>query len=178
MAAKSRTGTEGRTKATLVFMNGEFNRNASLVVDCKNLGVFKQSGTYPTADNPSVFKGQDDCEREIEIMGMKRKAGLTVEGYDRPTNILEARLLLNYMGDNEFLLEKQAELYGALLNGIEEKLAYELEANCVTQDDLDSSNKKLSRIFTYLSKIKRVDKRDMSADIPKPEVVEDVNDVL
>lgn len=178
VAAKSRTGTEGRTKGTLVFMNGEFNRNASLVVDAKNLGVFKQSGTFPTADLPSVFKGQSDCDEEIAIMGMKRKTGLTVDGYNGTTNILESRLLLNYMGDNTVILDKQAELYGALLNGLENKLAYELEANCVTQEELDNSTKKLSRMFSYMNKIKRPSKLDPKEDIPKPEPVEDVSDVM
>lgn len=175
VAAKSRTGTEGRTKGTLVFMNGEFNRNASLVVDCKNLGVFKQAGTYPTGENPSVFKGQDDCDEEISVMGMKRKTGLTVEGYDRTTNILEARLLLNYIGDNETILGYQSQLYGALVNSLENKLSYELEANCVTQEDLDNSSKKLNRMFAYMSKIKRQSTIDMSKPIEKPEIVEDVD---
>lgn len=175
VAVKSRTGTEGRTKGTLVFFNGEFDPNATLVADAKNLGVFKQSGTYPTAENPSVFKDQEDCEKETQIMGMKRKTGLRVNGYERPTNVLEARLLLNYTGVNERLIEAQGELYGALINGIEDKLSYELEGNCLTQDDLDKSTVKMSRMFSYMSKIKRPSVIDASVKIEKPEQVENVD---
>lgn len=175
VAAKSRTGTEGRTKGTLVFMNGEFDRNTTLVVDAKNLGVFKQKGTFPTADEPSIFKGQDNCEDEIFIMGMKRKTGLYIDGYSRPTNILEARLILNYIGSNERVLEAQGELYEALINGLEQTLAYELESNCVTQDELDNSNAKLRNMFSYMAKIKRPAVIQPGTEIKKPEPVEATN---
>ncbi len=178
VAVKSRTGTEGRTKGTFVFFNGEFDPNASLVADCKNLGVFKQSGVYPSGENPSIFKGQEDCEHEIEVMGAKRKTGLTVSGYDRTTNVLEARLLLNYTGCNETVIEAQGELYGALINGVEEKLSYELEGNCLTQEDLDKSSVKMSRIFNYMSKIKRPAILSPDTEIKAPDAVADVAGVL
>lgn len=178
VAAKSRTGTEGRTKGTLVFMNGEFDRNATLVVDCKNLGVFKQKGTYPTADEPHVFRDKDDCANELAVMGMKRKTGLTVEDYPRTTNILESRLLLNYTGNDPELIEAQGELYAALINGLEKKLAYELESNCITQDDLDTSNKSMDRMFNYLAKIKRPALLTNDTKIEMPEPVEDVDDII
>lgn len=169
VSTKSRTGTEGRTKGTLVFMNGEFNRNATLVADCKNLGVFSVKGVYPNGDEPSVFKGQEDCEHELAVMGMKRKAGLTVPGYSRTTNVLEARLLLNYVGNNPTILQYQAELYIALVNALSEKLSYELESNCVRQEDLDNSNTLLSRMFSYLSKVKVKDKVDVTEKTTMPE---------
>lgn len=175
VAAKSRTGTEGRTKGTLIFMNAKFDRAATLVADAKNLGVFKVKGQYPNADEPSIFKGVADAEHENSVMGMKRKQGLTVEGYDRTTNILESRLLLNYVGEDENLVEHQGMLYGALVNGLENKLSYELESNCVTQEELDSNNKKLSRMFSYMAKIKRPSVIEPGTTIEKPEPVEEVD---
>lgn len=175
VAAKSRTGTEGRTKGTLIFMNAKFDRAATLVADAKNLGVFKVKGQYPNAEEPSIFKGVEDASLENEVMGMKRKAGLTVEGYDRTTNVLESRLLLNYTGDDENLIQHQGMLYSALVNGLESKLSYELESNCVTQEELDSNNKKLSRMFSYMSKIKRPSVIDLSTTIEKPDPVENVD---
>lgn len=175
VAAKSRTGTEGRTKGTLIFMNGKFDRGATLVADAKNLGVFKTKGQYPNAEEPSIFKNVPDADYENSVMGMKRKAGLTIDNYDRTTNILESRLLLNYVGEDEYLIEKQAELYSALVNGLEKRLEYELESNCVTQEELDSNNKKLSRIFGYMSRIKRPTHIEPGTSIEKPEAVEDVD---
>lgn len=159
-------------------MNGEFDRNATLVVDCKNLGVFKQKGTYPTADEPHVFRDKDDCADEIAIMGMKRKTGLTVEDYPRTTNILESRLLLNYTGNNPELIEAQGELYAALINGIEKKLAYELESNCITQDELDSSNAQINRMFGYMARIKRPAVLTEEDEIKVPDPVEDVDGII
>ena len=84
-------------------------------------------------------------------------------------------MLLNYIGDNETILGYQSQLYGALVNSLENKLSYELEANCVTQEDLDNSSKNLNRMFAYMSKIKRQSTIDMSKPIEKPDIVEDVD---
>lgn len=172
IAAKSRTGTEGRTKGTLIFMDAKFDRSATLVADAKNLGVFKVKGQYPNADEPSIFKGKPDAEHENAVMGMKRKAGLVIDGYDRTTNILESRLLLNYTGDDEELIDRQAMLYSALMNGLEKKLAYELESNCVTQEELDNNNKKLSRMFSYMNRINRIKVIEPGTKIEMPEQVD------
>lgn len=176
VAAKTRTSTEGRTKGTLIFMNGKFNRSATLIADAINLGLFKNKGIYPTKDAPHIFKDVPDAEYESKIMGSKRKTGLTIDGYDRVTNVLEARLLLNYLGEDPNLIEAQATIYTSMLNSLEHKLAYELEVNCISQEDLDNSNKQLGRMFSYLSKVKRPQVLNVKeANIEKPEPVENVD---
>lgn len=156
VAVKNRTGTDARTKFELVYIESSFNREMSMIVDALNLGVFKKSGgQYPNKDYPSIFKDVVDAQYENDVMGRRTKAMLTLEGYPRPTNIIEARLLLNYEGQDPKVLELQSELYGALLTGLESHLSYETDGNCVTYAELESDSKKLNKMFGFMSQVKR-----------------------
>lgn len=156
VAVKNRTGTDARTKFELVYIGAGFNKEMTLIVDCLNQGVFKKEKTqYPSSEFPHVFKDVADAEKECEIMGRRTKGALTVEGYSRPTNIIEARLLLNYDGTDERVLALQEELYLALLQGLENKLDYEVDSNCITSDELKTDSSQLQKLFGFMSKLKR-----------------------
>lgn len=175
---KNRTGTEGRTKGEIAFINGGFDTITSLVIDCKNFGIFKEGGMYPSADEPTIFKGKPDAEKEYKIASRYRKTKLQVKGYNRPTNIIEARLLLNYTGDDPELCEAQGELYSALLNALEDKLKYELDSNCVTNESLNKSSIKFNRYKSFMSRLKREEVLDPNQKIEMPDKVGDIDGFL
>lgn len=153
---KSRTGSEGRTQARLVFVNGSFDMETSLIASCLDLGVLKVgSGRYPSAEFPHVFKNVEDAERENEIMGRRQKSALTVRGYDYPTNIIEARLLLKYTGDNIEVINRKYQLMLALYQELEEKLWYELEINTISEEEIQSNNKRTAQLFEMLRQVSR-----------------------
>lgn len=156
ISVKSRTGSEGRTVAKLFFLDGKFDRFMTMVATCMDLGVLKEnSGMHPSADNPSIFKNQPGCEAEYAAQGRRSKKMLTLEGYDRPTNVIEARLLLNYMGDNEEILEAKGEFMACLMEQMEEVLYYELETNNVTADELKTNQDKIRSLLGFIRSSKK-----------------------
>lgn len=170
---KSRTGTEGRTKANMIYMNGAFNRSASLITSCYNNGILVETGgNYPSADNPHVFKNQDDCAYENLCMGQAKKKAITVDGYNYTTNLREAVLLLEYAGNNEAVLQRQQELFIALSQAMETKLAYELEINNVSQEEMDKSVKSTTNFMKYMGMIKREQNLDPKKVITIPYAVD------
>ena len=173
-SSKSRTGPDGRTKYMSIVADGKFDPDISLVVGAFELGILKVSGsTYPSAEYPSVFK---ENTREANIMGRRRKQSLTVEGYRRPTSILEARLLLTYRGNDKEIIELKNELYLALLNKLEEKLFYELELNNVTSDELESTKSQVNNFFSIIRNVNKNAKIDPNTKINVPEPVEFTED--
>lgn len=172
--AKNRTGTEGRTQGNLTFVSGEFDPIVSMIADAKDFNVLEKSGgNYPTKDNPHIFQGQSDCEYENNLMKSKGSINAyTVKGYDRPTNVLEARAILKYNGTNETLNNAQSELYGAIMNGLENKLKYELETNCVTDSEIQNNRTQINKMFSFMSKIKRAQKIDRTEKIEMPDKID------
>lgn len=175
---KNRTGTEGRTRGELMFINGEFDVASSLVVDAKNLKLFKESGMYPSASEPHVFKEHSDCVLENDLMGRYKKTRLEIDGYSRPTNIIEARLLLNYTGDNPEICDRQVELYSALINALEEKLKYELDSNCVSEEYLKTSSIRFDRYKSFMSRLQRKQQIDINEKIEMPDKVGDIDGMM
>ena len=179
VAVKNRTGTDARTKFELVYKASGFDRNMTLIVDCLNQGVLaKDKSQYPNAEFPHVFKDAADAEYEQGVMGRRTKAALKVEGYRRPTNVIEARLLLDYNGVDPTIRELQAELYVALLQGLEDKLSYELDSNCVTSAELESDSDQLQKVFGFMAKLKRPLKLNPALKIKMPDKVDGIDNIL
>ncbi|MGL5766512.1 MAG: hypothetical protein ACRCX8_12820 [Sarcina sp.] len=166
ITVKSRTGTEGRTVAKMFFIDGKFDKMMTMLATCLDLGVLKEgSGMHPSAENPSIFKNQPGCEEEYQAQGRRSKKVLTLAGYDRPTNIIEARLLLNYLGDNEEIMNAKAEFMTALQEQMEEVLYYELETNNVTAEEFQTNKDKIKSLLGFITATKRVRKNVTQEDI-------------
>lgn len=170
---KNRTGTEGRTKGELMFVNGMFDPDASLIVDAKNFKLFDEKGMYPSAEYPTVFKDSDD-EEAAKVCSRYKKTGLTIEGYSRPTNIIEARRILKYTGEDPELQTYQGELYSALVNKLEDTLKYELDSNCVTEESILKNKTAFDRRLGFYSKLRRP-QEVLTEVVKKPEKVVDVD---
>ncbi|MGL5718543.1 MAG: hypothetical protein ACRCX2_36400 [Paraclostridium sp.] len=156
ISVKSRTGTEGRTISKMFFIDGKFDRFMSLLASCIEAGVLREgSGMHPSAENPSIFKDKEGCENEYKSQGRRSKKVLTLNGYDRPTNIIEARLLLNYLGNNEEVLEAKADFMCALQSELEEVLSYELETNNVTADEMQTNQAKIQSLLGFIRATKK-----------------------
>ena len=153
---KSRTGTEGATITELPNVQTKFNRLYNLILDCDNLGIFKKAGgMYPSADTPHIFKDKDEaCSKEMSTF--KREAKI-MDGYDRPFNLMEARILMDYEGDNMELLQRKIDFISACMQNLEARLGYELEVNNKSTKELETNATKLMGIFNILGKIKRTD---------------------
>lgn len=165
-AVKSRSGIEGRTKLKFMFVNGAFDRTMSLLAAAVSFGIFRETTEqYPSAQNPHIFKNSPE---ENKVMGSKRKKALYINGYDRPTNIMEARLLLNYVGDDEELIALRNKLQLALIQGFEDKLFYELEVNNVSSEELATNKQKLNALLGMLSQVKRTKTLDTTKKIELP----------
>ena len=176
MAVKSRSGIEGRTKLKFMFINGCFDRTMTTLASAVSLGIFRETTEqYPSAATPHIFK---NCPEENKIMGNKRKKALYIDGYDRPTNIMEARLLLNYTGDNEEVLELRNKLQLALIQGYEDKLFYELEVNNVSSEELATNKQKLNALLGMLSQVRRTKTLDTTKkiELPPEQTLEDDED--
>ena len=176
MAVKSRSGIEGRTKLKFMFINGCFDRTMTTLASAVSLGIFRETTEqYPSAATPHVFK---NCPEENKIMGNKRKKALYIDGYDRPTNIIEARLLLNYTGDDEEVLELRNKLQLALIQGYEDKLFYELEVNNVSSEELATNKQKLNALLGMLSQVRRTKTLDTTKkiELPPEQTLEDDED--
>lgn len=134
---KSRTGTEGSTITELVNINAEFDRFATLVIDCENIGVFKKgNGMYPSAEYPHIFKDSTDAEKEIKYMSTYKKQALNMDGWDRPFNLMEAFALTHYAGNDAKLCDLRDRFTTLCLENLEKKTRYELEVNNINSDDL------------------------------------------
>lgn len=177
---KSRTGSEGQTVTEIPNVYTKFNRIYSLLVDCENMKIFKKGGgMYPSADYPHIFKDRD--EALTQAMGRYKRAALTMEGYDRTFNLMEAKLLCDYVGDNIELIDARNRFMSCMMNNLDKRLEYELEVNNVSKDSLDDNASKISSLFSIYGSVKRVDVFDKSKDLSKPvvendsELEEDVN---
>lgn len=156
ISVKSRTGTEGRTVTKLFFIDGKFDQVMTMLATALDLGVLKESsGMHPSAEHPSLFKGVEGAEEEYAAQGRRSKKMLTLAGYDRPTNIIEARLLLNYSGTNEEIIKRQWEFMGVLQMAVEDALFYELETNNVTADELKTNQDKIRRMLGFIQATRR-----------------------
>ena len=153
---KSRTGTEGATITELPNVQTKFNRLYNLILDCDNLGIFKKAGgMYPSADMPHIFKDRDEaCSKEMSTFKREAKC---MDGYDRPFNLMEARILMDYEGDNTELLQRKIDFISACMQNLECRLGYELEVNNKSTKELETNATKLMGIFNILGKIKRTD---------------------
>ena len=155
ISVKSRTGSEGRTITKLFFLDGKFNRELTNLATALNLGIIKtKGGNHPTADNPSIFKGKIGCEDELAAQGRRSKSALVVKGFNYITNIIELRLILNYLGDNEEMMAIKGELQCALNDAYESTLSYELEANNMTSEDFKTSQAKIQSILGFITRPK------------------------
>nr|DAN76594.1 MAG TPA: AAA domain protein [Caudoviricetes sp.] len=156
---KSRTGTEAQTITELPNVATKFDRLYNLIIDCDNLGVFKKgTGMYPSADNPHIFKDKDEASSKI-MSSFKREARV-MDGYDRPFNLMEARVLMDYNGSNEELINRKIKFLSCCMQNLENRLSYELEVNNKTSEELEENVDKLKNLFNLLGKIERVDVLD------------------
>lgn len=151
---KSRTGTEGQTITELPNVATKFDRLYNLILDCDNLGIFKKAGgMYPTADMPHIFKDLDEASSK-EMSSYKREAKI-MDGYDRQFSILEARVLMDYSGDNPELINRKIKFISCALNNLEKRLAYELEVNNKSTKELETNVNKLKGLFDIIGKVER-----------------------
>lgn len=172
-STKSRTGCEGRTKFVMMYVNGKFDRVLSLLVGAYELGIFKEGpDIYPSGDYEYVFKEGP----EYDVLKRKKKRALRLDGYSRPTNIIEARLLLKYAGDDENLNNLKNELELAIYQNLEDHLAYELEVNNVTAEELETNQKQIKNVFALMSKLRRQQHKDPNEVVEVPPKIEESDD--
>lgn len=172
-STKSRTGCEGRTKFVMMYVNGKFDRVLSLLVGAYELGIFKEGpDIYPSGDYEYVFKEGP----EYDVLKRKKKRALRLDGYSRPTNIIEARLLLKYAGDDENLNNLKNELELAIYQNLEDHLAYELEVNNVTAEELETNQKQIKNVFALMSKLRRQQHKDPNEVVEVPPKIEESED--
>lgn len=153
---KSRTGNEGRTQARLLYIDGSFDPDMHAIATAYDLGILdKGTGNYPNAATPHVFKGVEDAEHENEVMGRRAKGALQIRNYSRPTNIIEARLLFKYTGDNPELCRLRDEFIIAVMSGLEDALWYELEMNSILEKEMETSAKRTQNLFSLMRNIQR-----------------------
>lgn len=159
IAVKSRFGCEGRTRIEFLFMNGKFDRDMSFLATCYSLGVINETtGQYPNAEYPYLFREYDPESYEYETLmssGRRRKKLLTLKDYNRPTNIIEMRSLLNYTGTSPEIMEASNNMRIALNQGLEDRLYYELETNNVTTDDIVTNKKQIQSMLAAYKHINR-----------------------
>ena len=166
VAVKSRFGCEGRTKINFMFIDGSFNRDMSFLATCYSLGVIRETtGQYPNGEYPYLWKDLDpdsDVYTDRMASGRRRKKLLEVPGFDRPTNIIEIRSLLEYAGDSPELSQYSVMMRVALNQALEDRLYYELETNNVTNEELETNKKQIKSMLASFRQINR--KTVMTAD--------------
>lgn len=151
---KSRTGNEGRTQARLLYIDGSFDIDMHAIATALDLGILeKGSGNYPNGQTPHIFKEDPDAKYENEIMGRRMKQSLMLKGYSRPTNIIEARLLMKYTGDNPEVCKARDEFIVALYQRLEDVLWYELEINSISEKEMETSKKKTQHLFSLIRNV-------------------------
>lgn len=153
---KSRTGNEGRTQARLLYIDGSFDIDMHTLATALDLGILeKGSGLYPNAQTPHIFKSDPEATHENDVMGRRSKTTLNLKGYSRPTNIIEARLLMKYTGDNPEVCKARDEFVIALYQRLEDVLWYELEINSITMKEMETAKKKTEHLFSLIRNITR-----------------------
>lgn len=151
---KSRTGNEGRTQARLLYIDGSFDIDMHAIATALDLGILeKGTGNYPNAQTPHIFKEDPDAKLENEIMGRRMKQAIVLKGYSRPTNIIEARLLMKYTGDNPEVCKARDEFVVALYQRLEDVLWYELEINSISEKEMETSKKKTQHLFSLIRSV-------------------------
>ena len=171
-STKSRTGCEGRTKFVMMYVNGKFDRDLSMLIGAYELGVFKEGpDIYPSGEFEYIFTEG----KEYDVLKRKKKRALRLDGYSRPTNIIEARLLINYDGEDERILVLQSEFMKALYQAIEQKLEYELEVNNITAEEMQTNGNKIKNMFKHMANLSRQLTRDPDKIVEVPPKEEDTN---
>lgn len=150
VAVKSRSSTENRSPMKLVYEGSKFNNMTSMIATLYSSTdkLCKSSGQYPNAENPSLFKESGEFK-------IPKRDALRLEGYSRPINLVEARILANYNGDDPEILKHKAEFLGACLTSLEDYYKYELESNNITYEDISSNKKGFTSIYSFISNITR-----------------------
>lgn len=150
VAVKSRSSTENRSPMKLVYEGSKFNNMTSLIATLYNSTdkLVKASGQFPNADNPSIFKDSGEFK-------VPKRDALKLEGYNYPTNLVEARLLVNYTGNNPDILKRKALFLQASLSSLEDYYSYELESNNTTYDEIQSNKTNFTSIYSFISSVTR-----------------------
>lgn len=153
IAVKSRASTENRRAIKMVFENGKFNSMSSLLGTILNIpdAIVKAGGMYPSAAEPSVFKDSEFKVPKRDAYKFKNENVL----YNKPFNIIEARLLVTYNGDDEEILQAKAEMVTSLMQVLEDSFKYELECNNITQEQIDKNRSAFKSIYGFISQVKR-----------------------
>ena len=115
---------------------------------------------YPSADIPHIFKDRD--EASSKAMSTFKREARVMDNYDRPFNLMEARILMDYTGNDEELIKRKIKFLSACMQNLEARLSYELEVNNKTADELEDNVSKLKNMFSLLGQIERVDILDPS----------------
>ena len=126
---------------------------------------------YPSLADPSIFRNKVGCDKEWQQVKGTTKTRLKLKGYEGFTNVQEARVLLDYYGDNEELLIKQSNLQQALIAELEDKLYYELEVNNVSAEELSTNQKKMKGLLGLITGVNRARKeitlKEVKASTPE-----------
>lgn len=154
LAVKSRTGKEAMTSITFAIIDGVYDKEYSMITTALDLGIIKLGTTrYPRKDVEHIFKNTGT--KEEEIMGRSNGQVATIEGYDREFNLREAYLIMKYTGTDERLNTIKDDFVLALMNKSEEVLAYELEANTISRDEMEVNTKRMQTIMSVARKVNR-----------------------
>ena len=149
IAVKSRSSTENRSPMQLVYEKSKWSTMTSLISTLYNYtDKFKKcGGQYPNAEYPSLFKNTDTK--------IPRRDALKLEGYDRPTNLVEARKLCKYNGNDPEILKAKNEFLRAAVTALEDYFQYELESNNITKDDIVANKTGFTSLYGFISNISR-----------------------
>lgn len=171
---KSRTGSEAQTVTELPIFASKFHRIENIILDCDNMKIFKKAGgQHPSASSPHCFKDQD--EELTKAMGRYRRDALKMDGYERIFNLMEAKLLCNYIGDNEELLRLKSQFLTACMNNLDKRLEYELEVNNVTKDEMQDNKTKIGALFSIYGAVKREDVFNKKKEDMQAAVIDDID---
>lgn len=149
-AVKSRSSTENRSPMKMVYEGSKFNNLTSLIATLYNSTdkITKVSGQFPTADNPSIFKNHPEFK-------VPKRDALKLEGYDRTFNLVEARLLVSYTGNDPDIITERNKFLQAALTALDDYYSYELESNNITYEDIASNKDKFTSIYSFISSVTR-----------------------
>lgn len=152
IAVKSRSATENRSPMQLSYERGKWSTMTSTLATLylHTDKLKKCGGQYPNAEYPSIFKGTD-----IKI---PRRDALKLEGYDRPTNLVEARKLCHYMGNDPEIIKAKQDFLRAAVTDLEDYYQYELECNNITQEDIEANKVGFTSLYGFISNITRKEK--------------------
>lgn len=156
IAVKSRSAAENRSPMQLVYEKSKWNTLVSLLSTLyyNTDRLTKSGGMYPSADTPSVLPKEEGYK-------IPKREALKLKGYDRPTNLVEARKLLEYVGSNPEAIEAKNNFLRAALIQLEDYYAYELEANNLTYEDIKINKQGFTSLYGFISSIPREDHMQM-----------------